>query len=357
MLKEQRKLKKQAKLEQKNKIWKEQYGVGYLEVQDKISKKKHKGFPKFKKLLGFYKESKGGMILLILLGIVGGVISLAFPLAVQNIIDNLTLGNFGIIIWFALIYFGTNILTRSVFWLFYLTSSKIMNKVSHNIRVKLADSVCGTKTSKFDTSSSGNIINRISNDPSNFTGCIEQIIDYSVDVIMNLMFLVYAIYVNVWLGSLMICIGLYSFIMNTIFIKKYYKPIAKRANILSDKNTSEYGELSRGIKDVRYLNIKNNFLSRIIQTSLFRYKSNYNLTKIGQIFSSARSYGMSILEVGFIVFGIYLVQANIVSIGAFVVVLMYRFNIYMVFNNASSVFEKLQQGEIAAERMCEILED
>ena len=357
MLKEKRDLKKQAKLEKKNKIWKENYGVSYNEVKDKISKKKQKGFPKFKKLLSFYKESKSGMILLILLGILGGVICLIYPLAMQNIIDNLTIGNFGIIFWLALIYLGADVLTRTIFWAFYVISNKITGSVSHNIRVKLADAVCGTKTSKFDTSASGSIINRISNDPSNFTSCVIGIIDYGIDLLMNLMYLIYAIYVNVWLGLIMMAIGLYTFVVNYIFIQKFYRPLRKRGNILNDKNTSEYSELSRGIKDVRYLNIKNNFLGRITQTSLFRFKSNYNLSKIQQVFSSVRNYGMAILVLGFIVFGTFLVQSGLVSLGAFLVILIYRYNVFNIFNNASNVLEQLQQGEIAAERMCEILEN
>lgn len=358
MSKEKREQRKQAKLDKKNKIWTENYGVSYSEVSDKLNKKKGKGFPKFKKLMSFYKESKGGIILLVFLGVFGGLITLLYPLSMQMIIDSLTVGNFSVIFWFGLIYLGTGIVARTTFWSFYVLSEKIMGKVAHNIRVNLANAVCATKTSKFDVTSSGNIINRISNDPSNFCYKFETILSYGIDVIMNLTYVVYALYVNIWLGLFMIFIGLYVFFIHYfLYVKRFLKPLSKRSYILGDRNTSEYNELSRGIKDVRYLNIKDNFLGRISKTSFFRYRANYDGTKVQQMFSSIRSYGEAILTLIFIVIGASFVQMGAVSLGAFLVILVYRYNIFAVFTNMASIFENVQQAEISAERMCEILEN
>ena len=359
----EKKLKKekrqQERLEALNKKYIERYGVTYQEVRDKVNanKKKGKGYWGLKTVFQFAKREKARFISAISITVILGVFSLALPIGLQNVIDNLTLSNWDLVLIWGGVYAGAQALTRIIYWIFNILIAKASQKTAHYLREELASAVLNTKASRYDTVNTGEVLNRINNDTVQVTDNFTQIINYLSNVIEEFVFTVYAFYINVWLGLVLVICGLVGFSTSFFYNKNYQKRNHRRGKLIGDKNADAFNEMVRGNCDVKNLNLKEAMLSKLSALSYYRYTSGVDATKQRQMYIRIGAVIQNLLLFVFFAVAIVMLQNAWVTLGGVIVLLNYRWNIFLLFEDTNTIYDYVQISEVCAERISELLDE
>ena len=350
---------KDKHLEKKNKKWLEKYGVNYEDCLPKREKKgkKVKKVNHIKKFKFVFEGFKGKFVAFFLIGILVAVLGLAEPVLLQKIIDGLTAGEFEYILYFAVGICGFTILIRILNHI----SSNLINysyhDMSHKLRVEMSKHIANTKIQKFDTTASGEMLNRIDESGNNFSAGIVNIISTVPYILGAFMYVVYGFYINVWLGAILFVIGLFDFMIEKVYIEKVQGIQRRRGYTIGDKILTKYNELVKGIRDIKALKSKEHVISGVNQNSIQLASHNKNLTGTYQIVLTIRSVVKALLILAFFALGIIFIKDGVVTVGGMIVLLMYRTNIFGFFNELAELASAQNDIEINAERMAEVLSD
>lgn len=350
---------KEKRFEKKNQKWLEKYGVLYT---DCLPKKENKGkklkkVSHIKKFKFVFEGFKGKFVAFFLIGILVAVLGLAEPVLLQKIIDGLTLGEFEYILYFALGICGVTILIRLLNHL----SSNLINysyhDMSHQLRVTMSSHIANTKIQKFDTTASGEMLNRIDMSGNNFSAGIVNIISTVPYILGAFMYVVYGVYINIWLGLILFVIGLLDFMIEKVYIEKIQGVQRRRGYKIRDKILSKYNELVKGIRDIKALKSKDHVAQGINQNSTELASHSKNLTGTYQIILTIKGVVKALLILAFLALGIIFIQDGVVTVGGMIVLLMYRTNIFGFFNELAELASAKNDIEINAERMAEVLSE
>ena len=359
-MKKQKSSAAQKRLEKKNQKWQEKYGVAFTdclskrETTNKGKKKKVNYSKKFNFLL---KESKKSFVAFFILGLFVAVVGLAPAIGWQNMIDDLTLSKFESILFWAGIICLFTILTRVLSHISNDLINGAYHNMSHKLRVLMANKVSGVQVGKFDSTSTGEILNRIDDSGQDYSSAIVTVISYIPLLLGNIMYIGYAVYINLWLGLILVGIGFLDFIVTKIYNDKFHKRNMKRGYLIGDKLTSRYTELIRGIRDVKALKATDYLLGEVNKTSEHYRNSSINKTATFQKSRTIKTIISSTLILAFCALGIVFMEEGAVSVGAFIVLIMYRRQIFEFFENLGELSSAKVGLELSSERMYEILND
>lgn len=313
---------------------------------------------KFKPIFSSFKKT---MIVTFLIGSLIAVLGVLNPIIFQNIIDILAGGDRNNLVSktaLFLVGLGTLIIVLRILKnIQYNIINKSYHKMAHTLRTKLINSVTNTKISKFDKTSSGEILNRVDHNSNEFSAHFVNIVTYIPDVIESSIFIIYGLIVNVYLGLMFVLVGFFSFIIGVIGNKLVVLKYNRLANLIHDKKISLYNEVVRGIRDIRALNAKKMFLSRAEQVSISNYYASTKTASSHNGVVTLQVVANTITLVCALFLGIYFVSINAVSIGALLVLLMYRGQFANFFDYLADVITTKQSLNISAERMYEIFDN
>lgn len=336
------------------------YGVSTKAIEDKVlnRSKKGKGYPGLKAILSYFKPERKryfwGFLLLILVAFV----SLLGPISLQHIIDNVTIGEYTLVLAWAAVNVADMVFSRGMWYLFYgRIIPKANNNVAHNIRTALTKAALNTTASKYDKMSSGEVINRINNDPNLIAYNFGYILDVLCSIIECVVFVIYSFFINVWLALTLLVVALINFLIYNIYNRRYAKRNITRDNLLRDKNTSEVNEMVRGSADIKNLNLKSVMMGRLNRVSRFRVNGAVDSANQRQKYRQGANIVAALLLFGFFGVGVALLNANMITLGGFLAILIYRFYANNLFGFISDVQDRVRETEVAASRVAEILDE
>lgn len=345
---------KEKKHQQKNQKWKEKYGLTYDECVRK--RKKRKGFKNFFSLLKVY-DKKSAYFMLILFGIFIALVGLLEPIFLQKSLDEISDGMFKNAIVFIAIYSGVVVCLKLLGWTYRICSERIYQKIAFGIRQKATDRILGTKISKFNSTASGEILNRSFSDVYTYSSAVVNVMDYFTEIFWCLGYIVYAMYLNFWLGLMLTLIGFVTFLIRYIYNKKYQPVCEKRTGKIYDNTLNIVNESIRGVRDVKCLNLKSYLRKNIISNYDYLKNSTFNRTLLNSGYKNVAYIVQAILVFVFFVASIYFMDIEVLSISAFFIIIVYRFDIFDMFNNISSTIENMKTGEVYAERINELFNE
>lgn len=350
--------------EKKNEKWMKRYGVKYtdcLPKKEKVGKKRTREINYLKKMSFIFKGHKKSFIIFFLLGILSAVLALFSPILYQKIIDGIALGNisesFRDLLILILMLTVVSILTRVVNHIQANVINKHYHQIAHQLRVQLITKTTQTKISKFDNTSTGDILNRIDRSSNIFSAGIVNYISYIPDIIAPLMFIGYALYINIWIGLLLTVGGLITFLIDTLGYKYYILKYNRCSNLLFDKRINQYNETVRGIRDIKSLNATSQILSRITNTSKYSYRASWDNSRSYNTIRTIKISTRAVLFACALILGIIFVRDNALSLGALIAILVYRSNFEAFFGNLGDLINEKRELNISAERMYEIFDE
>ena len=222
------------------------------------------------KMLVYFKDYKFIYILCFLImlitdfGIViyGGLIGDATQSLINKKIDNAV----KLLVLYFIIVIVNNLLNRFREYL----SRKSQIKISRKIGYDTYNKAMKLPAYAYEEMSSGEIINRITNDTETIVGSIDELMDILAYVFAASVLLIY-IYINSYLLGIEITIFLILFSFVTGYFQKKLKTIKKDKKKVIDEYTSLTNESIRGYREIKTLGIIKNIqndVSSIIKSLL-----------------------------------------------------------------------------------------
>ena len=352
-LSKKRERRKQLKLEKSQKRDFERYGLKTTDIKKKSTKTNWKAL---KSCMRFFKPYKWAFVVIAFLGLITAGLSILSPMFTEKIVSSVTELNYTGAIYFALFLLGAEILRRVVMLIWYLWSTKAVNEVVRNIRSELMFNVFKTKSKKFDLINSGEVISRVNGDPTVISLFIHRLIEIVAEVVRSVGYVVFFFILNFWIGCLVLLTIIAFTLLDNIY-QRYRQKMRKKNKVISDRNMGMVSEIVRSIRDVKALNIKDNIGKKYEENIEYMKNASQDSATFSNWFSCGINSLLTVFRFVFIALGILLLSQNLITVGMFVVFIMYHNSALQLFNNVSAIRDQLREASLSAERMTEIFDE
>ncbi len=329
----------------------------YVKVKDSAGNEviKEKGYKGLQKTFRFYKKYLGMFILVIILSLLGSGVSVLSPIFEGNLVDQFTQFNVPKILEYAIWLFTVQVLALMVYTVWYVFLIKLNKNIKIDIKHELVTSLTALETQNFDKTNSGVFISRINKDANELASFYNNVVDCLADILSNIGFVIYIGFLNVWVFLFILVYISIVFIIENFRIKAWFKN-RKRWKEADEKVVGAYGEIVRGVRDVKVLNLKESVISKAetLQNEAIRISQKFDMTNMWWRRASALS--TNALDFAFIVFSVMLVLNGLMPLSTMLVVYIYMGRVRGLINYVINVKQHFVDGELAAQRVFEILE-
>ena len=215
--------------------------------------------------------------------------------------------------------------------------------------------IVNLETKNFDKTNSGVFISRVNSDANELSTFYNSLVDCIADVISNFGFVVYIAFVNIWVALFIVVELVLVYILENSRIKIWFKnrKIWKEAN---EKVVGGYSEIIRGIRDIKTLNLKDAAINKVSkyqdEAILLSKKIDYendNWRRFKQIVCA-------VFEFLFILMCVLFIKYGLLAPATFFIVYVYFGRAVGLINYIVNIKQHLTDGELAAERVLEILD-
>mgnify|MGYP004506427879 FL=1 len=296
------------------------------------------------------------MILLILIYAMISLVSIFNPIVSARLLTSLTEFNINQTYKFGALFFLVSVITVIFNKLAVKVMSYVEERLLYEIRCDMIERLMNYKIKNFDNSSSGEFLNRIKNDPQDIVS-VFSIVQYNIfNMITEVFMLIYVFYLNFLLGIIYF-IGI-AFIY---FYEKYsYIKLEKLQNNLKnqmDKNDSNITEIIRGIKDIKLLGISNKIKGNTMKSFEEQVKNNASINIFqNNIYNNVEM--CKVVITALIIFvGLFLINNNLLTLSTFLIIFLYRNDIFSLIFSYTSLKEYLVRYKVAKNRIKELFDE
>ena len=208
----------------------------------------------------------------------------------------------------------------------------------------------------FEKQTSGEIINRITNDADSLSFAFGRLLNMVSSLIASLIIIVY-VFFNSWIVGLEIVIlVLFLFLV----LKKYnpkLKEVHKERKEEQDKFTSLVTESVRGIREIKTLGIKSSLITDMIEIIKGIFKKSEKEIDIQKEFNIITRFLKTMLEVGTFATCVILLYYEQISLTFFIAMTYYVYRYLWLIENINDLTQTYQKLIVAIGRVNEILEN
>ena len=230
--------------------------------------------------------------------------------------------------------------------------SKLTRKLGFNTYKKALD----LPAYAYEKTSSGEIINRITNDADALSSTFGQLLSMFSSTVGSLI-LIFYIFFNSWI----IGIEIITFMIILFFIIKKYNPKLKEAHkqrkIGQDEFTTITNESIRGIREIKTLGIKNNLINDMINIVKDLFEKSKNEIKLRRSYDITARVLKAILEVGVFITCVILLYYKMISLTFFIAMTYYVYRYMWLIENLNEFSQTYQRLIVSLSRVNEILEN
>lgn len=208
----------------------------------------------------------------------------------------------------------------------------------------------------YEQTSSGEIINRITNDADTLSFAFGQLLRM-VSSLVGSIILIFYIFINSWIIGLEI---LFFIVILFLLIKKYnpiLKDIHKQRKKGQDKFTSLTTESVRGVREIKTLGVKNSLLDdmKVIIKDIF--KKSTDEIDIRRRFNLLTRLIKVSLEVGTFILCVILLYYGKITLTFFIAMTYYVYRYMWLIENINEISQTYQKVIVSIGRVNEILEN
>lgn len=272
-------------------------------------------------------------------------------------VEAITNSNISLAIMYLIMYFFIGVLIGTI--LSGLANSmllKIESKLTRTLGFNTYKKALNLPAIAFEEMSSGEIINRITNDADSLSFTFGKMINMISSIVTALVILVY-VFFNSWIVGLILII----FLIILYFIIKKYTPLLKDAHkerkTTQDSFTSLANESIRGIREIKTLGIKEQLIINAKKSIDNIFKVSKKEIDLETRFNIVISLLKEVLEVGVFIICIILLYYKQITLTFFIAMTYYIYR-YMWFIECLNDFtETYQKVSVSLDRVNEILEN
>jgi len=318
--------------------------------------KKSKGYKNLLKTITFYKKYKKLFCLCIVSIIIYTLIGFVEPIISGNVLAFLAEAKFDNAIKFAIILIIILLIKETFKMMLNRSYTMISSRVVFDIKHTLIDNITITSMSQIDMTNSGVFIERLHEDTRKSSDVLLEIFRVMLSLISNVGFLIYIAVLNIWFFLILIAYVVVLWLWDSLREKKWFLQ-SKEYRKKSEIATGAYNEQIRGIRDVKSLNIRQNSIKSANDKNNEALKINLKARITRHNISWAKNITSVIFEVGFILIGILFIKSEILSLAQFLIIYMYKDNVFFLSRDLSYLKEYSTEGELSAERIFDIIEN
>lgn len=208
----------------------------------------------------------------------------------------------------------------------------------------------------YEKNSSGEIINRITNDADTLSFSFGRLLKMVSSLIASFIIIIY-IFVNSWIVGIEILI----IVLILLLIVKKYSPISKEIHKErkkeQDRFTSLTNESIRGIREIKTLGIKKNLINSVTEIIKNIYKKSEDEINIQKSLNMKTSFLKTILECGVFATCIILLYYNKASLTFFVAMTYYIYRYTWLIEEINDFTQTYQKVNVSLSRVNDILEN
>ena len=306
------------------------------------------------KLIKYYKKYKFFSILVVLLSLGYAVISLLLPIYEGKLLGYFENFNKENIFKTALFLMVLRIVIEIVTNLWSRVVLKLNGKVNFDLKSDMLESLTNFEVRNFDNTNSGLFISRLNKDTTELSELFDYITDDLSGIILNVSFIIYVCYLNIYLGLYLILNVIFVYILTS---KKlyYYKKAKKDYKEKDERVVGLYTDVIRGIREIKDLNLKSMVLRDVNQRQTETIKAEIKSTHTRRTWNRWIKAFQHILDFMFILLSVYFIINNTLQISSFMIIFLYKNKVLDLINYISEMREKLADGKVSASRVFDII--
>lgn len=306
------------------------------------------------KILKYYKRYMWLCIMVIILSLGYAGISLLSPIYEGQLLSFFENFNKDKIIGIAFILLFIRIIIEIVTNLWSRTVLKLNGKVNLDLKTDMLDSLTKFEMKNFDNTNSGLFISRLNKDTTELSELFDYITDDLSGIILNISFIVYVFFLNVYLGLFLILNIIFTYLL--VSKKLFYYKKTKKIYKENDENlVGSYTDLIRGIREVKNLNLKDIFIEKISKEQKDTIRSEIKNIHTRRTWNRWIKAFQHVLDFIFILISVYFISINELTISAFLIIFLYKNKVLTLIDYISEIREKLADGKISATRVFDII--
>lgn len=309
----------------------------------------------YKKLFNYFKDKKGLIVVYIITSLCIVILSTITPALTAKSLTAITETNLGDMFKYALLVLIVVTITRLVSYISNDTSSKIKDDVEIKIKEDVSSELFNLEIKNFDKEGTGFFANRINGEPRHLASIFTRIRYNLTEFLSSIGILFYVFYMNYIIGIYIILISFILFFMNKSRTKRWEEE-KKKSNEIYEKYTSNFGELIRGIKDIKVLNLKDTLIKKTTHEQKNIIKYNYEIRKNEDKFFNLDFLVRNLIDFFFIIIGIILIKYNYLSGASFLIIYMYKDKCMYFVDNINDFYRNYIDYNLSIERLYELID-
>ena len=306
------------------------------------------------KLFKYYKKYKVLSIMVIILSLGYAGISLLSPIYEGKMLGFFENFNKNQILNTALFLVILRIIIEIVTNLWSRTVLKLNGKVNFDLKSDMLKSLTNFEIKNFDNTNSGLFISRLNKDTTELSELFDYITDDLSGIILNISFIIYVFFLNIYLGFYLILNVILVYILTS---KKlfYYKRVKKDYKEKDEKVVGLYTDVVRGIREIKDLNLKSTVLQDVNQKQTETIKAEIKSIDTRRTWNRWIKAFQHILDFIFILISIYFITHKSLEISSFLIIFLYKNKVLDLINYISEIREKLADGKVSSQRVFDII--
>ena len=306
------------------------------------------------KLFKYYRKYTILCILVLFLSIGYAGISLLSPIYEGKLLGFFENFNENKIFQIAFLLMIIRIVIEIVTNLWSRTVLKLNGKVNFDLKRDMLESLTSFQMKNFDNTNSGLFISRLNKDTTELSELFDYITDDFSGIILNISFIVYVLFINLYLGLFLILNIIIAYILSSK--KLYYYKKTRKVYKENDENlVGSYTDLVRGIREVKNLNLKSVFLENINRQQKDTISSEIKNIDTRRTWNRWIKSIQHIMDFIFILLSVYFIMNDDLTISSFLIIFLYKNKVLTLIDYISEIREKLADGKIAATRVFDII--
>lgn len=310
----------------------------------------------YKKIFNYFKKEKLNIIIYIVTSLIIVGLNTLTPALSAKLLSAITMIDMSTMLIIALTLFIISLISNIIHYFNTNSSRKIQNRVEINIKEDVSRELFDLEMKNFDKEGTGFFASRIEREPSAIANIFTRFRYDITGLLTSIGVLIYIFYTSPIFGVFFILLSLVNFLINWKRTQMWEQE-RKESNKMYEKYSSDFGELIRGIKDIKVLNLKNYLIKKTTneQKELieFEYKISKKDEKVYILTGLIREFG----DLLFILLGIILIKYNLLSGASLLVIYMYKSRAVYFLDEITGIHRDYKSFNLSLERLYELIDD
>lgn len=300
------------------------------------------------------RKQKTRIVLLLVIGLITSLTSFVVPIINANIISSLTIGKLKQVLILTSILLAINIAIRLTYYGFNYIWYLFKGTLILDIRKDLCKNLFELEVENFDRYSSGFFQERIKSDPNDITRIFGSLQLSFFDLLVDVGIIFYVCYLNVYIGLLYVLVIIILSLIQDRRLKVWSKN-RKEIKVINEENGTLLNEMMRGIREIKVLNMKVPFINHTVDNLYRNYRKSIEMDRNSEKYWNIYYITKEIFGLLIIILGIYLIFVQKLTTTGFLVIYMYRNQLFSFTHEFSNLKECLKDFSISSERIFSIM--